>query len=134
MMQMEKREVKLRSNQKHLTSYIDEIDADYLPKQRSSTSLVKIMKKAFKDGSSLIFHDDDSDRKTIVSRTPYPHTQSRSLSRVINTQFPPKIPTPPFDPLSEVVVEDWRRKEEELISRNSGYRQGGIEDGIDSVV
>ena len=91
---MEKREAKLRSNQQHLTSYIDKIDSDYIPKQRSSTSLVKIMKKAFKEGSSMIFHDDDSDRKTIVSRAPptlHPHAQGRSLSRVIGNSIYPEL-------------------------------------------
>jgi hypothetical protein len=85
---MEKRESKLRSNQKTLTMFIEKMDIKGQFNKRDSTSLVKMMKKAFRDGSSLIYYDEDDDRRTIITRRGNAKgNDKRSLSKVLNNSF-----------------------------------------------
>lgn len=95
---MEKRESKLRKDQKILTCFIEKLnvtdnndDQDKISKRtrKKSMSLVKLIKDSLKRDGSLICDEDELDKKTDVSgnvsrklnRTQY---QDRSLSKIMS--------------------------------------------------
>ena len=99
MMQMEKREVKLRNNQKHLTNFIGEMGTDKSTnseKRRSSKSLVKMIKKAIEqsfciDAESRINDTSNTEnyefRKTLPCRKNSKRQGDRSIIDVLGKEI-----------------------------------------------
>ena len=132
--QMEKREIKLRSNQKLMTSFIEQLNMkEYYDRKQFSgmekkraMSQVRMMKEALNKDTSHI-SDNNDDRKTNISRQYTRSNYGRSLSKFLNENIAYNLES---ENKSHFNVDDaLHTKREENISTNQTIhsdRQKGI--------